>query len=321
MFNNLYFFAMTRPFTTTQDDLNDSLSNFEFTPCASTEMSHFGFVPALCKGLGECDEPLAHEAAGNILICARKEEKILPGPVIKSALDEQCGRFEHEQGRKPSKKERAQFKEDIIFDLLPRAFSRITETSGYINAELNLLVIDASSRGKAEDFMALLRKALGTLPVTSFTPSSAPDEVMTDWLSSNVLDGQAFITNQFTFGMRAEFKAIGDDGAVAKVSNQDLSGDEVKAHLDAEKYVTKVGIKWQASMSFTLCDDLAIKQLKFTDVIAEQNDDMDSDDKLARLDADFVLYAGEVNRMIVDLLGEFGLNTSDYLDQSSDKVG
>ena len=46
----------------------------------------------------------------------------------------------------------------------------------------NIIVINSSSRSKAEDFLALLRKVLGTLPVTSLSPESAPDEIMTDWL-------------------------------------------------------------------------------------------------------------------------------------------
>jgi recombination associated protein RdgC len=68
------------------------------------------------------------------------------------------------------------------------------------------------------------------------------------------------------------------------------------------------------SLSFILCDDLAIKRLKFYDVIQEQNDDIDSDDIVAKLDADFALMAGELNRFIDNLLAEFSLKASDYLE-------
>ena len=61
-------------------------------------------------------------------------------------------------------------------------------------------------------------------------------------------------------------------------------------------------LEWDESLSFILCDDLAIKRVKFFDVIHEQNDDIDSDDVLAKLDADFALMAGELNRFIVELL-------------------
>ncbi|NMP30983.1 recombination-associated protein RdgC [Thalassotalea sp. M1531] len=304
-FKNLYFFAFTRPFKWTEQELEQHLSEHPFTPCKSTEQSHFGWVNAL----GKHGNTLVHGASGSYLLCARKEEKILPAPVIKEMLEERCAKLEEEQGRSATKKEKEQFKEDITFELLPRAFSRFNDTHGYISPEHNIIVINSSSRGKAEDFLALLRKVLGTLPVTSFSPDQAPDEVMTDWITEQNL------SENFQLGMEAEFNALGDDGAVIRVKNQDLSSDEIKAHIDAEKYAVKVAIEWDDALSCILCDDLAIKKLKFFDVLHEQNDDIDKDDIVARIDADFTLMAGEINRFIVDLLGEFSLKTTDYLDE------
>jgi len=304
-FKNLYFFAFTRPFEWSEEDLEKHLSEHLFTPCGSTEVSHFGWVNAF----GKQGSSIVHSVNGNHLLCARKEEKILPAPVIKDQLEAKIALHETEQSRSATKKEKEQFKEDIIFELLPRAFSRVTDTHAYISPKDNLIVINTSSRGKAEDFLALLRKVLGTLPVTSLSPEKAPDEVMTDWLIEKNLGAQ------FQLGMEAEFNALGDDGAVVRVKNQDLSSDEIKSHLDADKYVVKVALEWDESLSFILCDDLAIKRLKFFDVLHEQNDDIDSDDAIARLDADFALMAGELNRFINDLLAEFELKATDPLDE------
>ncbi len=303
-FKNLYFFAFTRKFSHSQDELEKHLLENTFTPCGSTELSHFGWVDAL----GKHGSSLSHVANNNILLCARKEEKILPAGVIKAQLDEKIALLEAENSRSATKKEKEQLKEDIIFELLPRAFSRFTDTHGYISPEHNIIVINASSRGKAEDFLALLRKSIGSLPVTSFTPEIAVDETMTDWLTD-----KDFVGN-FQLGMEAEFNALGDDGAVIRVKNQDLTSEEIKVHLDAEKYMVKVALEWDECLSFILCDDLAIKRVKFFDVIYEQNDDIDSDDVLAKLDADFALMAGELNRFISELLAEFSLTTDSYLE-------
>lgn len=305
-FKNIYIFAFTQSFTTSKKELEMQLSEHSFTPCASTEMSHFGWVNAL----GKHGHSISHEVSGNTLICARKEEKILPAPVIKEMLEEKIDQLEAEQGRSATKKEKEQFKEDIIFELLPRAFSRIVDTRAYICPEQNFIVVDASSRGKAEDLLALLRKSLGTLPVTTPALERDSDEVMTEWLVESNLG-----TN-FRLGMEAEFNALGDDAATVRVKNQDLAGEEVKAHLDADKYVTKVALEFDSSMSFILADDLSIKRIKFFDVIHEQNDDIDSDDIVAKLDADFLLMAGELNRMINSLLTEFNVNAFDYLEGS-----
>ncbi|GHE81515.1 recombination-associated protein RdgC [Thalassotalea profundi] len=304
-FKNLYFFAFTRPFEWSEQDLEKNLSEHLFTPCGSTEMSHFGWVNAL----GKHGHSTVHAVNGNFLLCARKEEKILPAPVIKDMIEEKVAHLENEQGRSATKKEKEQFKEDIIFELLPRAFSRVTDTHAYINAEENIIVVNTSSRGKAEDFLALLRKVLGTLPVTSLSPERAPDEIMTDWLTEQSL------TEPFQLGMEAEFHALGDDGAVVRVKNQDLTSDEIKAHLDADKFVVKTALEWDDAISFILCDDLAIKRLKFFDVLQEQNEDIDKDDMVARLDADFSLMAGELNRLIKDLLAQFSLKSIDCLEK------
>ncbi|GLX79331.1 recombination-associated protein RdgC [Thalassotalea insulae] len=303
-FKNLYFFAFTRPFEWSEQDIEKLLSEHLFTPCGSTEMSHFGWVNAL----GKHGQTIVHSVNGNHLLCARKEEKILPAPVIKDMLDEKIAHLEADQSRSATKKEKEQFKEDIIFELLPRAFSRITDTHAYINAEANLIVINTSSRSKAEDFLALLRKALGTLPVTSVSPEKAPDEIMTDWLT------EANLGESFQLGLEAEFHAVGDDGAVVRVKNQELDSDEIKAHLDADKFVVKLALEWDDALSCILCDDLAIKRLKFFDVLHEQNEDIDKDDVIARLDADFALMAGEINRFIGDLLNEFSVKATDYLE-------
>lgn len=303
-FKNLYFFAFTRPFKWTEQELEQHLAENSFTPCGSTELSHFGWTNAL----GKHGATLAHCAGGHYMVCARKEEKILPAPVIKEMLDEKSSQLEDEHSRKPTKKEKEQFKEDIIFELLPRAFSRITDTHAYISPKDNIIVVNASSRGKAEDLLALLRKSLGTLPVTSFTPDIAPDETMTEWLTEQKLG------ESFQLGMEAELNALGDDGAIIRVKNQDLASEEIKMHIDAEKYIVKVALEWDDCLSFILCDDLSIKRVKFFDVIHEQNDDIDGDDVLARLDADFILMASEVNRLIHDLLAEFSLQTNSYLE-------
>ena len=160
-FKNLYFFAFTRPFDCSEADLEKQLSENLFTPCASTEQSHFGWVNALGK---HGDSPV-HSVNGNYLLCARKEEKILPAPVIKDMLEQKVAQLEAEQSRGATKKEKEQFKEDIIFELLPRAFSRFSDTRAYINAvHIHIIVVDTSSRGKAEDFSSpYCASLLGTL--------------------------------------------------------------------------------------------------------------------------------------------------------------
>ena len=308
-FKNIFVFAFTRPFTTTNEELIDALTEHTFSPLGSTEMSRMGWSNSLGKG-----SAITTESNGNILFCARKEEKILPAQVVKEMVDSSVEWLEEDQARSATKKEREQIKEDMIFELLPRAFSRTVDTHAYINAKENIIVVNTSSRGKAEDVLALLRKTLGTLPVTSISPEVAPSKAMTDWINPSSSKCQNFLDDKFSLGMEAHFSSLGDGSASATVKNQDLSCAEVKAHLDAEQYVTKLALEFDDAMSFMLHDDLSIKRIKFADVIAEQNDDIDSDDAQGRLEADFTLMAGELNRMISNLHDEFNVEATDYLE-------
>jgi hypothetical protein len=54
---------------------------------------------------------------------ARKEERILPGSVVRDAVKEKVEEIEAEQMRKVYKKERDQIKDEIIQAFLPRALS------------------------------------------------------------------------------------------------------------------------------------------------------------------------------------------------------
>lgn len=304
-FKNIYAFAFTRPFELSEKEIEERLSENAFTPCASTEMSHFGFVNAL----GKHGTTYVHSVNDVHLICARREEKILPAQVVAEEVGLMVEALEREHGRPASKKEKSQFKEDVVMKLLPRAFSRISDTRLFICPKSNIIVVDASSRGKSEDVLALCRKAFGTLPIASVTPERAPDEIMTGWLS-----GEDSLSADFQIGMEAELSALGDDAGVVRLKSLDLASEEVKKHLDTNMYVNKLALEFDESMSFVLADDLSVKRLKYFDVLVEQNDDIDSDDVAAKLDADFVLMSGELARMLVAMFGQFSCDPLEYLE-------
>jgi recombination associated protein RdgC len=301
-YKNLFIFAFTKPFQTTEEEVREALNEHLFAPCGSTELSRSGWTSAIGHG---SDDTL-HIANNCMFMSSRKEEKILPASVVKERLDIKILELEKEHSRKATKKEKEQLKEDIILlELLPRAFTKTSFTQGYICPDNNLIVINTSSRGKAEDFLALLRKCLGTLPVTSVLPDDPTETTMTNWLLEPSLPAS------FSIGFEAEFKALGDDGAVLRCKNQDLMSDEILAHLNTDKQVVKIALDWDETLSCVICDDLSIKKLKFSDTVHEQNDDIDSEDVLAKVDADLTLMSGEINRFIEDLLGIFSL-TNDY---------
>ncbi|MDO2950589.1 recombination-associated protein RdgC [Aeromonas simiae] len=295
-FKNLQLYRFTRPFNLTAQQLEEHLQTCAFTPCASQDLSRLGWAPPL----GKLGSTLTHSADGELLLCARKEEKIIPPSVIKEALANKVEELESEQGRPLKKKEKVALKEELLHALLPRAFSRYSQTFVWISPADNLIAVDASSTKKADDLLALLRKSIGTLPVAPVALKNPPEITMTEWLNEGNLP------TAFTLEDESELRSAMEHGGIARFKQQDLMTDEVKNHLANDKLVTKLALNWGERLSFVLGDDLSIKRLKFSEDMREQNDDITSEDPAARLDADFALVTGELSQFIPALFNALG---------------
>ncbi len=123
-FKNLMVYRLSREVSLSADEMEKQLSAFSFTPCGSQDMAKTGWV----SPMGSHSDALTHTVNGQIVICARKEEKILPSPVIKQELQDKIERLEGEQHRKLKKTEKDSLKDEVLHSLLPRAFSRFNQT-------------------------------------------------------------------------------------------------------------------------------------------------------------------------------------------------
>lgn len=296
-FKNAIVYRLTDPMglMTRLPTLEENLKQFQFTPCGSQDMARTGWVPAT-----EQHQTLVHQANGQFLLTIQKQEKIIPGPVIKQELNARISKLETEQGRRLKKTEKDALKDEVLHSLLPRAFVKNSRTQLWIDIGNALTTVDAPSARKAEDALALLRKSLGSLPVVPLTIEKPVELTLTDWVRSGLVPAG------FAMGDAAELQHILADGGVAKVKKQDLTSDEIKTHIEAGKVVTKLALDWQQRIDFTLSDSFMLSRLKFCDELRDQNDDIDREDVLARFDADFTLMTGELAAMINQLVTAMG---------------
>ncbi|AGE16794.1 recombination-associated protein RdgC [Serratia sp. CY81684] len=295
-FKNLMVYRLSREVALNADEMEKQLSAFAFTPCGSQDMAKTGWV----SPMGSHSDALTHAVNGQIVICARKEEKILPSPVIKQELQAKIERLEAEQHRKLKKTEKDALKDEVLHSLLPRAFSRFNQTFMWIDTVNDLIMVDAASAKRAEDTLALLRKSLGSLPVVPLTMESPIELTLTEWVRSGEMPAGFAIQDE------AELKAILEEGGVIRCKKQNLISDEIAVHIEAGKLVTKLAVDWQERIQLMLSDDGSFKRLKFADTLREQNDDIDRDDFAQRFDADFILMTSELAALIKNTIEALG---------------
>ena len=106
----------------------------------------------------------------------------------------------------------------------------------------------------------------------------------------------------------AELKSTDDTGSVIRCKNQPLDSEEISIHLDAGKLVQKVAFEYAETLTAIMCEDGAIKRIKFTDRIKEETDDVPKDQVEARLDAEFALMSAEICTLLNFLRGALNLN-------------
>jgi recombination associated protein RdgC len=297
-FKNLMIYSFTEELTIDNKRLEESLENGRFSPCGSQELSSFGWT----SPMGRHGESLHHSGSGFTLLCAKKEERILPASVVRDFVMDRVNTIEEEQMRKVRKKERDEIKDDIIMELTPKAFTRSSFTFGLLAPEQGYLLVDSGTAKKADEFTAYLRKSLGSLPVKPVTVKEAPASLFTAWLHGK-LDPPA----DLSIGSECELNAADDEGGIVRCSRHQLTdSEEIRAHLTAGKFVVKLGLEWKESLSFVLDNELNVKKLRFSDELQEKAAEDGSADAAAEFDAQFTLTSLELAKFVPALVEMFG---------------
>lgn len=294
-FKNLAVYRFTEPFTLDANALEQQLQQQPFHACGSHDEFSFGWT----SPLGRASDMLVHANNGFLMLCGKKEEKVVPASVINEMLQERINEIEEREARKLPGKERSRIKDELIFELLPRAFSFSRKTYAYIDSQGGWLVVDAASAKKAEDMLGQLRKCLGTLPIVPITATAKPASVMTQWLIDNTSPKDILIEDE------CELRSPEEEGSIIRCKRHDLALPEIKNHLDSGKQVIKLAMSWAERISFVLDESLAVKRLKFLDLIQEQAADIEAFDDVEQFDADFSIMTAELAQFLPRLLELF----------------
>ena len=294
-FKNIRLYCFTKPFELSPEDLESRLSKKHFQPCSSHDKTRMGWI----SPIGKDGEMLTHVVGDYIMICAQRQDRILPASVVRDATDEKVAELEDRQGRKIYRKEKQQIQEEIFATLLPRAFTRNQQVFAYLGPKENLLVINTVSAPRAEEFISLLRESIGSLSVALPGSKRAPGDVMTRWLKEQ----QA--SHKFQIEEDCEFYDPLDGSNVVQCKGQDLFADEIQTHLSAGKQVKKLGVSWKGLLSCIIADDLTVKRLKFKD-IKEENESFEDESAAQKFDQEFALMTLELSGFFKSFFSAFG---------------
>jgi len=291
-------------------ELESALREHVFTPRKASELSRSGWTEPAPGVFGE--ETLVIDSNGMLLIALKEQEADLKGSVVREALEERVAKIEAEQSRKVYRKERQQLKDEVVLDMLPRAFNKTRTTNALINQAGGYIFIDAPSYTKAENLLNQLRHALGTLKVSLIQTEKSADQVMTYWLHEGdmakgfTIEDECMLTDPMT-----------DAGRIT-AKGQDLFSDEITAHITGGYIVKRLALTWADQYRFMLHSDLSIHRLRMVDEYIDQLLDESPEDAQAAILADVWRWNAHLTQLITELVTAFGGSADYKLERETD---
>ena len=288
-FKNAIVYELNNDNLFNKDTIEKAIKSHLFTPCGNLDKTKMGWVSPYNDNN---QNDFIVDMQGHLLLRIKKETKILPAPVIKQTLLEKIDKQEQALSRKLTKNEKASLKDEVLIDLIPRAFSKYNYYWLWIDTENKRIIVDCSSFKQAEDILALLRKELGALALTPLSIDKPIEQIMTTWVKEKLN------FPPFTLGDQAELKDPLEGNGIINCKNQEITSDEMRVHFDSGKWITKLKISDERGVNYIVNSDLTFKQIKFDSIILDENEDISSDEFDKRLEADFFLMSKTLSNSI-----------------------
>jgi recombination associated protein RdgC len=283
------------------DLLEEALQAARFLPCGATQTDSSGWVPPRRKSVA-----LAEIVGGQLILKLCTERRALPASAVKAALEERIEQYQRETGNERiGAKLKKEMKEQVVFELLPRAFTKRANTLLWLDPANHLLVVDTASSGGADRIVTALVEVLAQTrthgapftvkPVRTNTSAAA---AMAHWLSTQEAP------YAFTIDRDCELKTPDEQKSAVRYSRHTLEIDEVAQHIAAGKMPTQLALTWNERVSFVLNEAAQVKKLKLLDVVTDGAPEHGKDDD--GFDADVAILTGELTGLLPDLFLALG---------------
>ena len=294
MFKNALVYRIDQWEPPTQADIEQRLDGARFTQCRPTQPESAGWV----EPRGEKNGALLESVGGQLVLKLCTETKPVPGGVVKEQLNARLEKIEAETGRRPKGKASREIKEEIVHELLPRAFPKRSTTLVWIDLKASRVLIGAASSKKADAVATQLVDLFGGLRLAPLQTELSPATAMSAWLS----DKQA--PARFSIDRDCELKQPDSEKATVRYARHTLDIDELGEHIKQGKLPAQLAMTWNSRVSFVLTDTLALKKIKLLDVVLEGSAPADGAD--GGFDADVAITTGELQLLLPDLVAALG---------------
>jgi recombination associated protein RdgC len=202
-------------------------------------------------------------------------------------------------------KVKKEFKEEVLLDLMPRAFTKRSTTLLWLDAKAKFLVVDSGSLAGADRVVSSLLAALLEVPgagpaldLQLVNTQTSPAASMSHWLSTREAPWR------FTIDRDCELKAVDEQKSSVRYSRHLLDIDEVAQHIAAGKVPTQLAMTWNDRVSLVLTEAGQVRRLKMLDVVMNEAGDGGKDDD--GFDTNTAILTGELSQLIPDLLEALG---------------
>jgi len=295
MFKNAIVYRIDQWERPTLEALEPRLDAARFVECGASQQESLGWV----EPRGEKHGPLIESVAGQWILKLCIETKAVPGGAVKSQLEARLDKIEQETGRRPKGKHAKELKEEIVQELLPRAFPKRGSTPIWIDLQKNLIVVGAASAKKADRIVTLLTELLaGGIRLEPVQTQLSAATAMAEWLSTKEAPPG------FTIDRECELKQPDSEKSLVRYARHTLDIDEVGEHIKQGKLPTQLAMTWDSRVSFVLTEQLAIRKIKLLDVVLEGQEAAGKGDN--HFDADVAIATGELGRLLPDLVEALG---------------
>lgn len=293
MFDNLKIYRLTQPLNLDSDTLERQLIEMACRPCGQHELATVGWHPLL-------GHLYAHVVQGTYTLVLKMEERILPSKVVKRETAERVAMIEAETGSPVGKRQQQDIQQEIITYLLPRAFVDHRYILGTVIPDAKLVIVNTPSDARAEQFLALLRRSIGSLPVVPLARINLQAH-LTHWVQHEVPE-------KFELMESAALKKFDESESQLAAKDMPLDSEEIVMALDNGMFVQRLAICYDDAFTCEIHSDGSIKKIRFSDRVKEENEDIPKSEIAARIDADLCLEVGILTGFIETLAETLSLD-------------